>query len=340
MLALMDVVRAYFNAWLGYNHIFFHHLLMDNFTDKVFHTAIGMAHDVTPSNNAGRGGAFKMKDHIKTSIGFCGGPSPVAMLALAAVGVVELPSWFFLGCAFAACTSTLCHFTHRAVHKLSFREENWPIALREGLLEWHEAAIFYPIQKLTELGLVSPYDGHYGHHYDADGVTNSVKAIRRREDRGGFAMFGGKHPLLSWTLSLDYVDRDAYTFAFVGDYVIFLWGIANFALRFYAFYCDRVLTAALIQWAVLVYAKLAKPAFEDITIPEQVVDNYDILWDEKAKLYSGDHKDLPKESACYGLNPRGYDEVTKRNFKIIKEGEFTEWKRVYAKDGKQVGKAD
>jgi hypothetical protein len=97
-------------------------------------------------------------------------------------------------------------------------------------------------------------------------------------------------------------------------------------------YCDRVLTAALIQWAVLVYAKLAKPAFEDITIPEQVVDNYDILWDEKAKLFSGDHADLPKESACYGLNPRGYDEVTKRNFKIIKQGEFTEWKRVYAKD--------
>ena len=64
MLALMDVVRAYFNAWLGYNHIFFHHLLMDNFTDKVFHTAIGMAHDVTPSNNAGRGGAFKYKDHV------------------------------------------------------------------------------------------------------------------------------------------------------------------------------------------------------------------------------------------------------------------------------------
>ena len=82
----MDVVRAYFNAWLGYNHIFFHHLLMDNFTDKVFHTAIGMAHDVTPSNNAGRGGAFKYKDHVKTTIAFCGGPSPVAVLALAAVG--------------------------------------------------------------------------------------------------------------------------------------------------------------------------------------------------------------------------------------------------------------
>ena len=160
MLVLMDAVRAFFNAWLGYNHIFFHHLLMDNFTDKAFHTAIGMAHDVTPSNNAGRGKAFEYKDHVKTTIAFCGGPSPVAVLALAAVGAVELPSWFFLGCAFAACTSTLCHFTHRAMHKLNFCMDNWPIALREGLLEPHEAAIFYPIQKLTELGLVSPYDGH------------------------------------------------------------------------------------------------------------------------------------------------------------------------------------
>jgi len=322
-LCLLDFVKAFFHMWFSYNQIFFFHLLMDNYVDKVMHTVLGMAHDVIPSNNVPRGAYWSWYLHVQTCLYFCGGPVPIAIFGAAYMDFITIPPWYYLGLAMTIWLSFTCHFTHRSVHILNFNPDNFSPTC--GLTIW-ERAWFYPVHLACQAGILDTYNSHHGHHYNAEGNTDTLVAMSAKVDRGGFAMFATRSKILGWTLSLDYVDRDAYVLQSIGNYATSFWSFSCFFLRFWGVGYDRMLTVCFIQWAFLVFVKYNRPDFEDIKIPERTRYNYETLHAEKKRLYALD-KTLAYDSETKGMNPRKYDDRLKFNLDVVKEGEKQEWLR-------------
>jgi len=317
-----DYLSAFFFVWFGYNQIFFHHCLMDNVVDKVFHSAIGMAHDVMPSNNVSRTANLPIWHHFLNIFFFCGGPSPYIAMLAAYMGYIQLPSWFFIGMVMGSYVPVLCHMSHRSIHQLNFNPDNYG---KSGL-KLHERMYFYPVHLLCQIGILNCYDGHYKHHYTEErGQITALKALRLKEDRGGFAMFATTNTILSWTLSLTYVDRDAYAFGPLQDYALTIWTAGGFALRLYGLLFDRMLLVAFMQWAFLVFVKLSKPDFKDITINAGATKNYEVLQDEKRRVFSG--AVIDEKSKCVGVTTRLYDATLRAVLGNVVGGENEEWKR-------------